>query len=102
LPAQVTLPATEVPPCFRVKLAPVIDAGSIASLKIAVTSLLMATSVSPSAGSLTLTTGAMVSGSPPPLIPSLPHPASRAAETNAIASMPGECLDLNMGVSQGR
>jgi hypothetical protein len=39
-PMEVTVPETGVAPCFKVKLVAVIVAGSIASLKVAVTFLL--------------------------------------------------------------
>ena len=59
------MPETAVVPCFKVKVTVVIVKGSIASLKVAVTALLMVTPVAALAGTVELTVGAVVSGVAP-------------------------------------
>ena len=59
------MPATGVVPCFKVKLAVLIVKGSIASLKARAIFWLAATPVAALAGTVTLTTGGVVSGVTP-------------------------------------
>jgi len=58
---EVTVPETGVAPCVKVKVAAVIVAGSIASLKVAAMFPLTTTLVAVLAGSVELTVGAVVS-----------------------------------------
>src|SRR5438094_8226653 len=60
-----TVPATEVVPCFKVRRALVLVNGSIASLKVAAIFRLVATAVAALAGTVKLTVGAVVSGVAP-------------------------------------
>jgi hypothetical protein len=64
-PVEVTVPETGVAPCVKEKVAAVIVAGSIASLKVAVMFPLTSTLVAVSAGSVELTVGAVVSAVAP-------------------------------------
>src|SRR5947207_11707248 len=64
-PAEITVPATAVVPCFKVKVTWVIVNGSITSLKVAAIFWLMATPVAALAGTVELTVGAVVSGVAP-------------------------------------
>ncbi len=59
------MPATGVVPCFKVKVAAVIVKGSIASVKMALILLLMATPVSVLWGKMELTVGMVVSAATP-------------------------------------
>ena len=59
------MPETGVDPCFNVKVRLVIVNGSIASLKVAVIFVLIATPVAALAGTVRLTVGAVVSGAAP-------------------------------------
>jgi hypothetical protein len=61
LPTQVTAAGTGVAPCVKANVVVVQVAGSIASLKVAVTFLLTTTPVAVLAGSVELTVGAVVS-----------------------------------------
>ena len=56
------MPKTGVSPCFKVKVTVMIVKGFIASLKMAVMALLMATPVAALSGMVELTVGAVVSG----------------------------------------
>jgi hypothetical protein len=55
VPVQVTVPATEVTPCVKVKVVVVRVNGFIGSLKVAVTLLFRTTPVALSAGSVEIT-----------------------------------------------
>src|SRR5450759_1774302 len=57
-PLYETVPATDVAPCFKVKVVAVRVDGSIGTLKVAVTILLRTTPVARSAGSVKVTVGA--------------------------------------------
>ena len=61
------MPANEVPSVVltNVKLVPLRVAAFIASLKVAVTAVLLATPVAPEAGTVTVTVGRVVSGAAP-------------------------------------
>jgi hypothetical protein len=69
------VPETGAAPCFRVNVVVLIDAGSIASVKVAVSILPIGTPLAPLTGTVELT-GFMVVGCPPPPPPlPPPHPA---------------------------
>jgi hypothetical protein len=79
-PVTVTEPETAVVPCFREKVVVPIVKGIIASLNVAATDELSATSVALLAGFVELTVGAIESEPPFPL---LPHPATKVTSSNA-------------------
>ena len=64
-PEYVTVPATKLVPCRRVKVAVLIVNGSIASLKVAPAAVLIGTLVAPLALMVAVTVGAFVSGAVP-------------------------------------
>src|ERR1022692_2451610 len=59
-PIKVTAPGTVTPPCFKVKVDVLIVAGSIGSLKVAESLLLMGTPLDPTEGVTEITTGMSV------------------------------------------
>ena len=71
------MPKTGVSPCFKVKVTEIIVNGFIASLKMAVIALLIATPVAALTGMVELTVGAVVSGV---------GAVKVQADTNAISS----------------
>ena len=64
-PTEVTVPETDVVPCIKVKVAVLSVEGSIASVKVTVIALLVATPVALTSGNSELTMGAVLSGTAP-------------------------------------
>src|SRR5437879_5230504 len=88
-PTDVALPDTAAPPGpVSVKVAAVMLAGSIASLKVAAKPVLIATPVAPFGGLVELSVGPEA-GAPPPL---LPQPAMAAAKKSVVK--PKRCLEV--------
>ena len=62
VPDQVIVPATGTVPCCKIKLAALIVAGFIASLKVAITFVVVVMNVAPFAGLVEITDGVVTSG----------------------------------------
>ena len=88
------MPETGVVPCFRVNVAVVIVAGSIASLKATETFRLMGTATAVLVGDVTLTVGAVVSAIFGISFALSAHPATKATSSNTINHIFGYPLHL--------
>lgn len=106
VPAYATVPGTAVVPGpVRVKVLPVMVRGSIASLKIAATCVLIATPVAPQLGLVEITVGAVVSGARAVVKPheklatiALPAKSLTPVVTVTVIRVPAGRVAVGMGV----